>query len=78
MAAKNFGYPEVYPIPEQMKVEYHPIFRDKLVSMFPISSETGGTKKLVGHSRASLLDYRRLFPHYIGITDPSYSSRARG
>lgn len=75
---KNFGYPQVYPIPEDMKLEFHPVFRDKLVSMFPIGSETGGTKKLVGHSRSSLLDYRRIFPHYIGITDLAFSSRARG
>jgi len=60
-----------------MKEDYHPIFRDLLVSIFPISTETGGTKKLVGHSRSSTLDYRRIFPHYIGITDPTYSSRAR-
>ena len=75
--ASNFGYPAVYPIPESMKEDYHPVFRDLLVSMFPISSELGGTKKLTGHARSSALDYRRIFPQYIGITDPSYSSRAR-
>lgn len=74
---ENFGYPKVYPIPENMKVEYHPVFRELLVSMFPFTQETGGTKKLVGHSRSKLLDYRRIFPHYLGITDPVFSSRAR-
>lgn len=74
---ENWGYPEVYPIPDEMKLDYHPVFRNLLVSTFPFSTETGGTKKLVGHSRSDFLDHRRIFPHYLGITDPVYSSRAR-
>lgn len=73
----HFGYPQVYPIPDGMTLDYHPVFRPLLVSMFPISNELGGTKKLTGHARSSALDYRRVFPQYLGILDPVYTSRAR-
>lgn len=74
---ENFGYPKVYDIPKLMAVDYHPIFRPLLKSIFPLKSESSGVKKLVAHSRSKALLNMRIFPHYFGILDPAYSSRAR-
>jgi len=77
---ENFDYPETHSIPEYMLSDYHPVFRDKIVSVFKITNEESSTRQLIAYSRKDDLKNMRvsLLPQYIGILCPIFRSRSVG
>ncbi len=77
---EELEYPDYYDLPEAQIVEYHPVFRPYLKSVFKISNTESASKRLIAYSRMNLLKHMRpsLLPQYLGIFCPVYRSRSIG
>ena|GEM_PF-2617441 len=77
---ENVNYPKTQDIPEDMKVDFHPVFRNLVRSIFRISNREAAGNRLVAYSRMDLLKNMRpsLLPHYLGILCPVFRSRSIG